>query len=103
MTFDGDPLNYISFASSFQTHIINEITSDNARLTYLLQHCKPQVKSFIDHFLGTPDGFKRAWKKLYHHFGRPILVVTCCEEKLLECPKLKSKDESGLRSMARMM
>ena len=34
--FDGDPLIYKAFATSFQAHITNRVASANARLTYLV-------------------------------------------------------------------
>ena len=103
IVFDGDPLNYNSFVASFQTHITRRIESDNARLTDLLQHCNPFVKSQIDHFVETPNGFGRAWEKLYRSFGRPLVVANRCEEKLFECPKLRGNDGEGLRRMASIM
>ena len=103
LIFNGDPLQYPSFVASFQTHILNRIESGNARLTYLIQHCKPNIRSQIEHFVGIPYGFKRAWEKLYHDYGRPLVVANRCEEKLLACPKLKAKDGEGLRNMATTM
>ena len=103
LIFNGDPLQYPSFLASFQTHILNRIESENARLTYLIQHCKPNIRWQIERFIGIPYGFKRAWEKLHHDYGRPLVVANRCEEKLLECTKLKEKDGEGLRNMATTM
>ena len=37
--FDGDPLSYWTFVPSFETHIAQTMSSDPAKLVYLLQHC----------------------------------------------------------------
>ena len=58
--FDGDPLNYNAFVATFQAHITSRITSDSARLTYLIQYCNSEVRSLIDHYVGTAYGFERA-------------------------------------------
>ena len=70
-SFDGDPLHYQAFVSSFRTHILSKVESDHARLTYLLQFCHPDVRSMIDHYVGTTFGFNKAWEKLYYLYGRP--------------------------------
>ena len=60
--FDGDPLNYNAFAATFKAHITSRITSDSARLTYLIQYCNSEVRSLIDHYVSTAYGFERAWE-----------------------------------------
>ena len=60
--FEGDPLNYSAFASRFQAHVTNRVASADARLTYLLQHCSVQVRQRIDHYVGAPSNFERAWE-----------------------------------------
>ena len=103
VTFDGDPLNYISFASSFQTHIINRVASDNARMTYLLQYCNFNVKKMIDHYLGTHQGFERAWAKVHQLFGRPLIIANRCEEMLLSFGRVKGRDSERLKDFAGLM
>ena len=101
--FDGDPLNYNAFAATFQAHITSRITSDSARLTYLIEYCNSEVKSLIDHYVGTAYGFERAWEKLYHYYGRLLIVVSRCEEKLMAYPRFKNSDSVSLRDFARIM
>ena len=101
--FDGDPLNYNAFAATFQAHITSRITSDSARLTYLIQYCNSEVRSLIDHYVGTAYGFERAWEKLYHYYGRPLIVASRCEEKLMAYPRIKNRDSVSLRDFARIM
>ena len=101
--FDGDPLNYNAFAATFQAHITSRITSDSARLTYLIQYCNSEVRSLIDHYVGTAYGFERAWEKLYRYYGRPLIVASRCEEKLMAYPRIKNRDSVSLRDFARIM
>ena len=87
--FDSDPLNYNAFTATFQAHITSRITSNSARLTYLIQYCNSEVSSLIDHYVGTAYGFERVWKKLYHYYGKPLIVASRCEEKLMAYPRTK--------------
>ena len=77
--------------------------SDHARLTYLLQFCHPDVRSIIDYYVGTNLGFNKAWEKLYYLYGRSLEVANRCEEKLLQCPKIKRNDGESLRKLANIM
>jgi len=48
LQFDGDPLNYWTFARSFQAHIINKVSFDSAKMSNLLQHCKHNIKAQLE-------------------------------------------------------
>ena len=101
--FGGDPLNYNVFAATFQAHKTSRIISDSARLTYLIQYCNSEVRSLIDHYVGTAYSFERAWEKLYHYYGRPLIVASRCEVKLMAYPRIKNRDSVSLRDFARIM
>ena len=64
--FDGDPLNYNIFAATSQAHKTSRITSDSVRLTYLIQYCNLEVRSLIDHYVGTAYGFDIALSPFSH-------------------------------------
>ena len=65
----------IKHFSSFRTHILSNVESHHARLTYLLQFYHPDVRSTIDHYVGTTFGFTKAWEKLCYLYGRPLVVA----------------------------
>ena len=59
-TFDGDPLKYGTFASSFQVHVTKKERNKDNWLSYLLQHCTPKVRNMICHFSMTSQDFDKA-------------------------------------------
>ena len=42
--FDGDPLTYWPFIRSFEAHIATKMSSNSAKLVYLLQHCSTRIR-----------------------------------------------------------
>ena len=102
--FDGDPLNYWSFVRSFDTHIAQRMSSDSAKLVYLLQHCTPKVRSNLEHFSRDAEmGYRLARESLFNDYGQPYIIAHSCERKLLECPKLKDKDPAKLKTLTVLM
>ena len=83
-------MHFQAFVSSFQTHILSKGESNHAHSTYLLQFCHSDVCSIIDHYMGANLGFNKAWEKLYCR----------CEEKLLQCLKIKRNDGESLHKFA---
>ena len=102
--FDGDPLMFWTFVRSFDTHIAAKMPSDAARLVYLLQHCTPKVRHGLEHFSrDNTTGYRLARESLFNDYGQPHTIAYCCEQKLLNSPRLKFKDPSGLKDLAILM
>ena len=102
--FAGDPLCYWTFIRSFDIHIANKMPNDEARLVCLLQHCAPDVRRELEHFVRDGNaGYRLARESLYNTYGQPHVVAYCCEQKLLSSARLKERDPSGLKSMAIQM
>ena len=102
--FDGDPLMFWTFVRSFDTHIAAKMPSDAARLVYLLQHCTPKVRHGLEHFSrDNTTGYRLARESLFDDYGQPHTIAYCCEQKLLNSPRLKFKDPSGLKDLAILM
>ena len=98
--FDGDPLNYWLFVRSFDTHIAQRMSSDSAKLVYLLQHCTPKIRSNLEHFSRDAEmGYRLARESLFNDYGQPYIIAHSCKQNLLECPKLKDKDPAKLKTL----
>jgi len=83
-TFDADPLSYWPFVRSFDTYIAQRMSSDSAKLVYLLQHCSAKVKTNLEHLARDADrGYRLAHESLYNDYGQPHIIAHCCEERLL--------------------
>ena len=61
------------------------------------------MRELIDHYVGAPSGFERAWEKFYRVFGRLLIVANCCEERLSSFPKIKPRDSENLQKYANLM
>jgi len=102
--FDGDLLTFWTFIRSFDTHIADKMPNDAARLVYLLQQCSPKVRQGLEHF--SPDnttGYRLARESIFNEYGQPYTIAYCCEQKLLGCRRLKTKDPGGLRDLFILM
>ena len=95
-----DPTKYLSFTKTFKTHIGARGLSNDACLTYLIQHCSDKVRRRIEHFQSKPDGFSRAWHALYLNYGQPYIVANCYERELLAFPRITPEDREGLADYA---
>ena len=98
--FEGDPTKYLSFTKTFKTHIAARGLSNDACLTYLIQHCSDRVKRRIEHFQSKLDGFCRTWHALYLINGQPYIAANCYERELLAFPTITPDDRKGLADYA---
>ena len=91
--FDGDPLSYWSFMRSFDLHIAQRMPNESAKMVYLLQHCTLNIRQDLEHFSQDLEmGYKLARETLYREYGQPHVVAYCCEKRLQNFPRFKSKD-----------
>ena len=78
--------------------------NDAARLVYLLQHCSPNVRRGLEHFSrNNVTGYRLARQSLFNVYGQPHIIAYCCEQKLLSCFRLKTKDPNGLKDLSILM
>ena len=102
--FDGDPLTYWTFVRSFDEHIARKMPSESAKLVYLLQHCSPNIRQNLEHLSrNLNDGYRLARESLHNEFGQPHIIAYCCEQRLLDMPRLEVKNPSALKSFGVML
>ena len=103
--FDGDPLDYWAFLNPFRCHVADWLPS-KAKMSYLLQHCSPEVRDNIQHFADINDGqyaYDLAWDELKRRYGQPYIIAHACEEKLLAFPKLEREVADRLNRLSVLM
>ena len=102
--FDGDPLTYWPFIRTFEAHIATKMSSNSAKLVYLLQHCSTRIRQNLEHLARDAEsGYGLAMDSLYNDYGQPHIVAHHCEQKLLAAPRLKTKDPKGLKTLSVLM
>ena len=93
--FCGNPLDYWAFVNRYDVHIAARVTSDDLRLSYLLQHCSKEVYNKIKHHASGLDkrqAYEDVWKDSYERYGQPHIIGRCCEERLSEVSKITHFD-----------
>jgi len=103
--FDGNLMNFRTFERQFEAYIIKKAQSDEMRLLFLLQHCKPQVRQRIEHFTSKDpsDGYRLAWNTLLHEYSQPHVIAKCCEQQLKEVADVRANDPDGLLELSVLM
>ena len=64
--FEGDPLYYLAFYNRFRCHVADWLPS-KTKMSYLLQHCSPQVCDNIQRFadiLYMMANFRMIWLRM---------------------------------------
>ena len=74
--FNGNPLEYKSFISNFETHVEPRVRNSKMLFCLLLQHCGDKIKESIEHFSEKGDlAYALAKSKLQCDFGRPCIIA----------------------------
>ena len=80
------------------------MSTDAARLVYILQHCSPRVRKILEHFFQNLNlGYRLAYASFSNDYGQPHFVAYMCKKRLLSSPVLKSIDLGGLKAFAVLM
>ncbi|PIK49227.1 Gag-Pol polyprotein [Apostichopus japonicus] len=72
--YDGDPTKFWSFIKNFEVNVAEKLSSDEARLSYLIQLTGGKARSSIECCVLLGDkGYEKAKEILKIQFGQPIL------------------------------
>ena len=90
MIYDGNPLEYTSFITSFENSVHHESVPDGAKLDWLIQYTTGRVKKLLQCCLSkTPtEGYILARKLLRERFGNPDHITRAWIDKILNRPKV---------------
>jgi len=97
-TFNGNPVEYRTFARAFESLIESRTTSGTERLYYLEQYTAGDVKELVRscHHLAPDEGYAEARRLIEKKFGHEFRIASAYESKALNWPPVKSEDGSAL-------
>ena len=100
--FSGDPGEYSKFIHCFEATVHCKVTSNRARLNYLIHYCEGEPKRAIDMCTMMPEekGYARAREILSKRYGSPHLIARSCFEKIVHGKSVKANDPKGLSDFA---
>ncbi|XP_073766183.1 uncharacterized protein isoform X2 [Danio rerio] len=99
MVFNGDPLKFNDWKTSFQMLIEKKSIPAVEKIFYLRRYVGDSVKKALEgHFLlGTDSAYCSAWKILEERYGNPFLIAKSFREKLYAWPKIGPKESLELQ------
>ena len=97
--FDGDPLKYPGWKSSFQTLIEQKRIPSNEKIHYLKKYLSSSVREVIENLflLSSDEAYEEAKKLLEQRYGDPFVIGNAFRDKLEKWPKIQPRDGHGLR------
>ena len=97
-TFDGNPVEYCTFARAFESLIESRTSSGTERLYYLEQYTAGDVKELVRscHHLAPDEGYAEARGLIEKKFGDEFRIASAYESKALNWPPVKSEDGPAL-------
>jgi len=98
-------MSYQSIVLRFTAYIPKKTQTDDMRLLFLLQYCKPDVRENIERFTfkDPTDGYRLAWQTLFERYGQPHVIAQCCEQHLKKAPDVKQHDPESLTKLPVLM
>ncbi|CAL8081469.1 unnamed protein product [Calicophoron daubneyi] len=102
--FDGTPSKFYRFLKILETNIAQRISSDQQRLSLLIQHCTGLAKQSVEHCVMLTDGcYDEAVQTLRTRFGRPHQIVESLTDPSFNGPKLVETDVGALQRLTTEM
>ncbi|KFD66213.1 LOW QUALITY PROTEIN: hypothetical protein M514_10250 [Trichuris suis] len=92
--FDGDPLQWDMFISSFKSLVHNIVGSDAQRLAILRQLLVPSLGSALACSLSSPETYALALNDLRRLYGNTSAVITACLRKLSKIEPMKPRSDA---------
>ena len=88
-TFDGDPIRYWTFISSFENNVGCHDVEDHAKLAQLLQACKGKAHRLIEGCAAMPQGgYQRARRLLEERFGDRYSITAAWIDRATSGPRI---------------
>ena len=100
--FDGDPLQYPKWASSFKAFIASKPMDAQTKLNFLSQFVTGNPKTFVEHFLliGTENAYHSAKVLLYERYGNFNVVSSTLNGRLDAWPSIGARNADALRDFS---
>ena len=101
-TFAGDPLEFPSFITAFETLIESKVVDSNEKLYFLEQYTIGKAKELISGCVQrkSENSYYEAKSLLKKHFGDPFKIANAYTSKLCNWPSIKPNDGTALHDFA---
>ncbi|XP_039593496.1 uncharacterized protein LOC120516100 [Polypterus senegalus] len=98
--FDGDPLDFLLFFSSFDHLVDSRCESDEDKYFYLHQFTSGTPHVIVRSFLhkASDTGYREARNKLYKFYGHKYMISKAFLDKAMEWPPIMEDDTEALHS-----
>jgi hypothetical protein len=102
LSFDGDPLKYHRFMSSFENSVGRLNVDDNSKLNSRYQYCSGQALKVIEccAVMDPTQGDRRALGLLKDRFGNNFMISEAWIDKITGGQPIKSSDPRGLQDFS---
>ena len=102
MHFDGNPLNYFLFMTSFENNVEKSTQDFSKRLQLLIQFCTGKAKKAIQScvLLHPHEGYFQAKKILSERFGDAYKVSRTWLTKIMDGAQIRPGDGEALQDLA---
>ena len=96
MSFDGDPIKYLTFIKAFENSVGRFDIDEHAKLTRLLQYCKGKAYRVIESCAATETGGYR-WAKdlLKERFGDRYAISASWIGRITSVPRVTNDTLEG--------
>lgn len=100
--FNGDPIQFVEWKSSFMSLIGKKGISAADKLYYLKKYVSGSAHRYLEgiFYRNDEEAYKDAWDNLNKRYGQPFVIQRAFREKLSKWPKIQSKDAEGLRTFS---
>ena len=100
--FNGNPYEYFSIVSAFDSIISDNVISDKDRLYYLAKYTSGKANDIVKRFLAVNSerGYREARKLLDQRFGNPVYIAEAFKSRLKNWVQIKEGDSAGLQTFS---
>ena len=100
--FTGNPLDWPTWKSAFETVIEKRAINPSEKILYLLQYLAGAPKKVVEgyQFVSSPDAYQTAKGILEKRFGHPSVVPDAFRKRLENWQRIAPRDGAALREFA---
>jgi hypothetical protein len=100
--FTGNPLDWPTWKSAFETVIEKRAINPSEKILYLLQYLSGAPRKVVEgyQFVSSPDAYRTAKNILKKRFGHPSVVADVFRKRLENWQRIAPKDGTALREFA---
>ena len=95
--FNGDPLEFLFFITTFAEAVETKIKDQRGRLTRLLKYLSGEPKDLVSSCVYLPSSscYKDAKRMLTERYGDPYKIMSAYRREIKAWPKLKANDSTS--------